>query len=469
MRRASRGACFMSGWVACVALACALVFVAGVGPAHAAEAAQRSCGARAATSAPADAARNAPSEAHISLNTSSGAIGTQLVVSGANWPARVNITITMQFTIDHNGDYPVTSDALASVATSASGAFMTGTIQIPTGPCNSVPIPGSISQVISSTSNGAITASAPIKMVVSPGLNLDNTQGELHRDATTVPVSGVSWIPGVKVTITLARYADPSQGSSSPPASLPGAQSLVAVADAAGGFKLDLPVPAGLPLGAALTATAQANAPEYGTLTIYAYSVLTVIAPLAGDISVKPKQGLPGAAIFITGSHWQPNERLNIGGCLVPSAKDDGIPYCGPGVFYLAVLGNVFTDAEGAFATKALIPDNWALDHAATIIVYPDESTSASTFVRATYFVGAVSPGATPSTTVTDPDTISSAQPANFTWMTLAIGLGALLTAAFVFWPRLSARWRYGAPDATPIDMARTFPEGGEDGERPTD
>ena len=98
MRRVPRNAWLMSVWLMCVAMIYALVV--SVAPAHALAASRTACGGSSSASS---GAIQAKGSARISLNTTRGVAGTQVVVSGTGWPVGQHIFISVENLTDDQG------------------------------------------------------------------------------------------------------------------------------------------------------------------------------------------------------------------------------------------------------------------------------------------------------------------------------------------------------------------------------
>lgn len=323
--------------------------------------APRSCSAAgfgSATEAPAKAA----SGARISLDRSSGTVGTEVIVSGAGWPAGAQVFIHVEdlvieagYTDSPPGQYPGPSVAADGTFTSAAFAF-------PSGVCGRPPLDGTTAQVVAATTDQSVTARASFHIVQVPSLAVSIAGaplpgGVIPANVSVLQVAGSQWAPGTVVTLiagsqvlsTVANHVQP----------FPGARPVSATADTQGAFTADVSLPAGLPPGTSVDIGARVTSGVYGTLNMDLNLNAALLPSAEPTLALDHAQGQPGIRLVVKGTHWRPGDTVIIEYCrnsaLVPDAL--GV-YCStsPTVGAAQELQRASVDAVGTFATEIVLP-----------------------------------------------------------------------------------------------------------------
>src|SRR5262245_18715975 len=173
MRRVSRSAWLTSGWLAFVTVVCGLVFVAGAAPAHALAASHTACGG--SSSASSGTSQTTMGSASISLNTSHGVAGTQVVVSGTGWPVGQHIFISVENLIDEQGGVNGTG-WLSGAIVNVYGGFTTPAFSFPYAVCGVRPKAGTTASVIAATDDNSVRVVRPFSLAQTPTLAVVSSQ-----------------------------------------------------------------------------------------------------------------------------------------------------------------------------------------------------------------------------------------------------------------------------------------------------
>jgi hypothetical protein len=439
MRRVSHSARFMSGWLACVTVAFwALVFIAGIGPAHAAEAAQRACGASSSSSS-GTSTQASKGSARISLSTPRGVAGTQVIVSGAGWPSGQRVVISVaNLTDEHDG---VNGTGWLSRATvGADGAFTTPTFGFPYAVCGVRPKAGTTASIVAATEDNSVRVIAPFALAQTPTLEVATPQRltPLPREATSVGVTGSDWIPGASVSLVAARLdtiADAEGNQTQTASPFPRAQPIRVTADARGEISANVPIPPGLPPGTAVDISATATSHSYGTLVINLYAEALIPAPVPPTWDLSATRGQPGMTLTVTGDHWWPTDNISVEYCRTEAAQPTALGMrCNLGpqglvsTGYAAQLVEAVADASGHFTASVTLP---AKAKTGAIIIQarlPGGSARADVYFASQEF------------TLTPPATSAQSLVTRWRdwWTQALVGVLLLGAALFVFWPRIT-------------------------------
>ena len=279
MRRVPRNAWLMSVWLMCVAMAYALA--ASAAPAHALAASRTACGGSSSASS---GAVQAKGSARISLNTTHGVAGTQVVVSGTGWPVGQHILISVENLIDEQGGVNGTG-WLSGATVNVYGGFTTPAFSFPYLTCGVRPKAGTTATFVAATEDNSLRAITSFAVAQTPTLEVASPQqlSPLLLGATSISVVGSDWAPGATVSLVAAHLdmiaeADGNQRQTATP--LPGAQTVHATADARGDVTANVPIPSGLAPGTVVNLSATAISASYGTLLIMLDPEVLVPAPV---------------------------------------------------------------------------------------------------------------------------------------------------------------------------------------------
>jgi hypothetical protein len=453
MRRTSRGARFIQVWMACVIIVCALVFVAATTPAHAAQVTRGSCGASsgAAPHTSAQAPKNAASAARISLNTRSGVVGTQVVVSGAGWPSGQRVFITVENLVDEQGGMNETG-RLSGATVGANGAFTMPTFRFPSLTCGVRPKAGTTASIVAATEDASVRVVTSFAVAQTPRLEVATPQqlAPLPLGTTTIAVTGTDWAPGAPVSLIAARLETITSGewaSAVTATPLPGAQAIRVTGNARGELSASVPVPPNLPPGTSVNISASAISPSYGTLVINLYPEALIPPSVAPTWDLSATRGQPGVPLTVSGDHWWPADDISIEYCRAEAAQPTALGMrCNLGpqglvsTGYAAQLNEVVADTNGHFTASVTLPANAKPGAILVQARLPGGNARAEVYFASREFT------LTPA---------SRAQPLVMNWrdwwQQALVGILLLGVALFVFWPHISGISRSKPSSATGI------------------
>ncbi|MGK3948895.1 choice-of-anchor G family protein [Microbacterium sp. K2] len=227
--------------------------------------------------------------------------GTDLGISGTNWPASTEISV--QLTAPGGG---ANIGGPELVTTDPSGAF-TLDYPVPAG------TPAGTGYTVTATV-GTQTATDTTEVTNAPVASID--AAPVVQAGTDLAVSGTTWPPNTEVTVQLTA---PGGG-----ADVGGPETVTTNAD--GGFTLAYPVPASAVPGTAYTVTATA-----GAVTAIDTTEVTAAAVVDAADTVQAGTSLP-----LTGANWPANTEVT-----VQLTDPDGVDVGGP--------ETVTTDGDGGF------------------------------------------------------------------------------------------------------------------------
>jgi hypothetical protein len=407
-------------------------------PSHA-EAAPRSCGGGAATSASVNAAQAATSAARIALSIGHGASGTGVSVSGIAWPANTQITIDFVDT----GDQNLGREAIALAKTDATGAFHSPEFLAPSAYCGRSPGAGTVSLVVAHTSDGSVKAQARFTFVTSPELSTDLFSPILNVKSAKIQVGGHSWGSAALVTLyaTQEQVIDHTYSF----ARIPGAPSVEVRADATGAFQATVPLPAGLLPAIHVSVAATATSPLYGSLTRDLSVTFLVEPEMYPSVVLSSDAVARGDSFSVSGEHWRRGDTITIelcpGGAV---ANKQGQLVCVPGVDGTALrLASVTVGGDDRFVAQMRMPAQ-APTGSLSIHVFANDASLAYYDITVPIKITYAQPAQ---------DTI--ALPTGITVIALSAGapvLSGLLVVGVILWRRRQAHLRSGA--------ALTPPEG---------
>ncbi|MFJ2532658.1 choice-of-anchor G family protein [Microbacterium maritypicum] len=235
--------------------------------------------------------------------------GTNLGISGTNWPANTQVSVQLQAPgggANIGGPEVVTTDA--------AGTF-TLDYPVPAG------TPAATGYEVTATA-GTQTATDTTEVTDAPVAAID--AAATVQAGTSLPVTGSNWPANTEVSVQLTA---PGGG-----ANIGGPET--ATTDAAGEFALDYPVPASATPGAAYTVTATAGA-------VTAIDTTEVTAAVAIDAAATVQAG---TSLPVTGSNWPANTEVSV----QLTAPGGGADIGGP--------ETVTTDGSGAFTLDYSVP-----------------------------------------------------------------------------------------------------------------
>ncbi len=433
MRRVPRNAWLMSVWLMFVAMIYALVV--SVAPAHALAASRTACGGSSSASS---GAIQAKGSARISLNTTRGVAGTQVVVSGTGWPVGQHVFISVENLTDDQGGVNGTgwlSDATVNVY----GGFATPAFSFPSLACGIRPKAGTVASVVAETEDNSVRAFASFAVAQTPTLEVVSPQqlGPLLAGTTTIAVTGDDWTPGASVSLVAARSETVTEGIAGQTqivTPFPGAQPIHVVADAQGRLNANVPIPSGLPPGTAVDVQATTTSHSYGALVINLYPEALVPAPIPLTWNLSATEGDPGMTLTVTGDHWWPADSISVEYCRAEAAQTTALGVrcnSGPQGFtptgYAAQLGETVVDASGHFTATITLPAN-AKPGEIIVQARPLGANGRAEvyFASRAFTVTQLAPRVTPLPTLRQD-----------WWPQALVGVLLIGAALFVFWPRI--------------------------------
>jgi hypothetical protein len=463
MRRASRDAWLVSGWLAFVAVVGALVFISSAPPAHAA--ARRSCGASSSASSGASAQATKGS-ARISLNTAQGVAGTQVVVSGAGWPVGQQVFISVENLTDEQGGVNGTG-RLVTANVNVYGGFTTPAFSFPYAVCGVRPKAGTTASIVAATNDNSVRVVRPFALAQTPTLAVVAPQqlSPFLLGVSGISVVGSDWAPGATVALVAAHLdtiseADGTQRQTATP--LPGAQPVYATADARGDVTANVPIPSGLAPGTVVNLSATAISASYGTLLILLDPHLLVPAPVPPTWHLSASQGEPGMTLTVTGDHWWPADTIGVEYCRAEAAQPTTLGVrcnSGPQGFtptgYAAQLGEAIVGASGHFTATVTLPAN-AKPGAIIVQARPLGGNGRAEV----YFASRAFTVIQPAARVTPLPTLRRDW-----WPQALVGVLLIGSALFVFWPRFMRAIRRRSAPAASAHPTTTSLEGDDDDE----
>ncbi|MER7524927.1 choice-of-anchor G family protein [Microbacterium oxydans] len=234
--------------------------------------------------------------------------GTDLAVSGANWPA--NTQVSVQLSAPASG--PNVGGPVL-VTTDGSGAF-TVAYPVPAG------TPAATGYTVTA-SVGTQTATDTTEVTDAPVAAVD--AAATVQAGTSLPVTGSNWPGNTQVSVQLTA---PGGG-----ANVGGP--VTATTNASGDFTLDYPVPASAAPGAAYTVTATA-----GAVTAIDTTEVTAAAAVDAADTVQAGTSLP-----VTGTNW-------------PASTQVSVQLTAPGGGNVGGPVTATTDASGGFTLDYPVP-----------------------------------------------------------------------------------------------------------------
>ncbi|KAB1883355.1 choice-of-anchor G family protein [Microbacterium maritypicum] len=235
--------------------------------------------------------------------------GTNLGISGTNWPANTQVSVQLQAP---GGGANIGGPEL--VTTDAAGTF-TLDYPVPAG------TPAATDYEVKATA-GTQTATDTTEVTDAPVAAID--AAATVQAGTSLPVAGSNWPANTEVSVQLTA---PGGG-----ADIGGPET--ATTDASGEFALDYPVPASATPGAAYTVTATA-----GAVTAIDTTEVTAAAAVDAAATVQAGTTLP-----VTGTNWPANTEVSV----QLTAPGGGANIGGP--------ETVTTDGSGAFTLDYPVP-----------------------------------------------------------------------------------------------------------------
>ncbi|MFE7196955.1 choice-of-anchor G family protein [Microbacterium oxydans] len=234
--------------------------------------------------------------------------GTDLAVSGANWPA--NTQVSVQLSAPASG--PNVGGPVL-VTTDGSGTF-TAAYPVPAG------TPAATGYTVTA-SVGAQTATDTTEVTDAPVAAVD--AAATVQAGTSLPVTGSNWPGNTQVSVQLTA---PGGG-----ANVGGP--VTATTNASGDFTLDYPVPASAAPGAAYTVTATA-----GAVTAIDTTEVTAAAAVDAADTVQAGTSLP-----VSGTNW-------------PASTQVSVQLTAPGGGNVGGPVTATTDASGGFTLDYPVP-----------------------------------------------------------------------------------------------------------------
>jgi hypothetical protein len=427
----------MSGWLAFVALACALAFTASAPSAHALAVSRTACGGSSSASSGAST-QTTKGAARISLNTARGVAGTQVVVSGTGWPVGQHVLISVENLIDEQGGVYGTR-WLSGADVNAYSGFTTPAFSFPYLTCGIRPKAGTTASIVATTEDTSVRAVASFAVGQTPTLEVVSPQqlSPLRVGTTTIAVTGNDWTPGASLSLVAARselVAGTIGDQVMTAMPFPDAQPIRVLADAQGRLNANVPIPAGLPPGTTVDVQATATSSAYGTLVITLYPDALIPAPAPPTWDLSANRGAPGMKLTVTGEHWWPTDFVSVEYCRIEAAQPTALGMrCNLGpqgltpTGYATQLGEAVVDGNGYFLTSVTLPAN---AKPGAIIV---EARLLGGNTRAEIYF------ASQQFTLTAPALHATSFLSRWRdWSPEAlVGVLALVAALFVFWPRI--------------------------------
>jgi len=235
--------------------------------------------------------------------------GTNLGISGTNWPANTQVSVQLQAP---GGGANIGGPEL--VTTDAAGTF-TLDYPVPAG------TPAATGYEVTATA-GTQTATDTTEVTDAPVAAID--AAATVQAGTSLPVAGSNWPANTEVSVQLTA---PGGG-----ADIGGPETVTT--DGSGAFTLDYPVPASATPGAAYTVTATAGA-------VTAIDTTEVTAAVAIDAAATVQAG---TTLPVTGTNWPANTEVSV----QLTAPGGGADIGGP--------ETVTTDGTGAFTLDYPVP-----------------------------------------------------------------------------------------------------------------
>ncbi|KQV00247.1 hypothetical protein ASC55_13720 [Microbacterium sp. Root322] len=235
--------------------------------------------------------------------------GTNLGISGTNWPANTQVSVQLQAP---GGGANIGGPEL--VTTDAAGTF-TLDYPVPAG------TPAATDYEVTATA-GTQTATDTTEVTDAPVAAID--AAATVQAGTTLPVTGSNWPANTEVSVQLTA---PGGG-----ADIGGPETVTT--DGSGAFTLDYPVPASATPGTGYTVTATVGAQTASDTT-------EVTAAVAIDAAATVQAG---TSLPVTGSNWPANTEVSV----QLTAPGGGADIGGP--------ETVTTDGTGAFTLDYPVP-----------------------------------------------------------------------------------------------------------------
>ncbi|MFJ4223952.1 choice-of-anchor G family protein [Microbacterium sp. NPDC089695] len=235
--------------------------------------------------------------------------GSDLAVSGTNWPANTEVSVQLTAPGGANVGGPET------VTTDGSGAF-TLDYPVPAG------TPAGTGYTVTATAGGQ-TATDTTAVTAAPVVDAADTV----EAGSSLSLTGSGWPADTEVTVQLTA---PGGG-----ANIGGPETVTT--DGLGGFTLAYPVPAGTPAGTGYTVTATAGA------QIATDTTEVTAAPVVLDAAASVPAG---TNLAVTGTGWPVNATVS----LQLTAPGGGADVGGP--------VTATTDATGAFTANYSVPSD---------------------------------------------------------------------------------------------------------------
>src|SRR5262249_26892907 len=187
--------------------------------------------------------------------------------------------------------------------------FTTPAFSFPYLTCGVRPKAGTTATIVAATDDNSVRVVKPFSLAQTPTLEVGSSQqhSPILLGASGIPVVGSDWAPGATVSLIAAHLdtiseADGNQRQTATP--LPGAQPILATADARGDVTAIVPIPSGLAPGTVVNLSATAISTSYGTLLIMLDTDVLVPAPVPPTWNLSASQGEPGMTLNVTGDHW---------------------------------------------------------------------------------------------------------------------------------------------------------------------
>lgn len=255
------------------------------------------------------------------LSRTQGAVGTALSVTGAGWPAGATIMVDAYAKYGGHIDGPIVP--LGQGIASSTGGISIGAFRAPRlDVCASMNGNQDTGQTIflAHTPDGRIRAPMSFTYLTylrGPQLTT-NLTGESIAPGAPLTITGSRWEPGERVTVT-PMFAPWVPNTQPQPAVQPIAGAAAsAIADNQGAFSLTLPA-LHEPPTTQISFDAQGTGSRYGNVDVGAswqsitllnvYFWKAVMLPAVyPSIHLDTGQAAPGAAVTVTGDHWEPNQ-----------------------------------------------------------------------------------------------------------------------------------------------------------------
>ncbi|PQZ71467.1 MULTISPECIES: choice-of-anchor G family protein [unclassified Microbacterium] len=234
--------------------------------------------------------------------------GTDLAVSGTNWPATTQVSVQLQAP---GGGANIGGPEL--VTTDASGTF-TLAYPVPAG------TPAATGYTVTATV-GTQTATDTTEVTDAPVAAID--AAATGQAGTSLPVTGANWPANTAVSVQLTA---PGGG-----ANIGGPETVTT--NASGAFTLDYPVPASAAPGTAYTVTGTA-----GAITAIDTTEVTAAAAVDAAATVQAGTSLP-----VAGTNW-------------PATTQVSVQLTAPGGGNIGGPVTVTTDASGGFTVDYPVP-----------------------------------------------------------------------------------------------------------------